>query len=145
MNMEVKSFQSARKGSRVELNANIAIVMDTIAEEAISVDINGNTVDVVAHLQNVPPLAPKDRVLIVATSEGYVVTGLLRKVDEPAYQGVLQKDGAISINAKNGITIETGDARIELTAKGKINVDGKNIYTISEGLHRIQGAKIELN
>lgn len=106
---------------------------------------NCNTSQVVAHLNNVPPLSVGDKVLVIATPQGIVVTGRLRSKSESPLEGLIYQDGKLCLRAGKSVKIQSGHAQIELTATGKIKIDGKNIYSISEGRHRLQGSTIELN
>jgi len=129
------------------VETDIAIVLDVIDDQAEMVQLFDSTNEVIifAHLNNVPPLNIGDQVLVVHTSQGYVVTGRLRTEFESALDGLSVENGMLTLTAGKSIKIQSGDAVIELTAKGKIKIDGKNIYSISEGRHRLQGSTIELN
>jgi len=143
--MGIRKIDKSNEAASKVAAADIAKVIETVSREALIIEINSEVFEVIGHLSTVPPLAADDLVLVVLTKNGYVVSGLMRAAGELPSSGIIEKDGKLFLNAKKGIKIETGDACIQLTSKGKINVDGKNIYTISEGRHRLQGATIELN
>ncbi|VAW76164.1 hypothetical protein MNBD_GAMMA12-1835 [hydrothermal vent metagenome] len=132
----------------VSENANSLATVESVKNyEAIMVSLldSADQHKVIAHLNNVPPLEVGDQILVVATVQGMVVTGRIRQQSESAVDGLTYKDGKLNLRAGKSIKIQSGPAFIELSASGKIKVDGKSIYSISEGRHRIQGGTIELN
>ncbi|VAW81744.1 hypothetical protein MNBD_GAMMA12-2569 [hydrothermal vent metagenome] len=143
--MSVKTEDLKDANSQKVGLAEIARVVDIISQEADYIEINKISYQVIGHLSTVPPLVEDDMVLVMLTAKGYVVTGRMRADDEYASYGVVEEDGKLLLSAEKYIKLETGSSTIELTSKGKIKVDGKDIYSISEGTHRIQGATIELN
>jgi len=129
----------------------IARVAEVLNHQALSIELSDTEniaekyIEITAHLNNVPPLKVGDQVLVTATAKDYIVTGRLRTEEESPLDGLTYSDGKLNLCAGKGIKIQSGDATIELTAQGKIKIDGKNIYSISEGRHRLQGSTIELN
>jgi len=126
---------------------SLATVVLARNHEAVLVTLpdSGQQHEIIAHLNNVPPLQEGDQVLVLSTKQGLVVTGSIRSESESPLDGLSYKDGKLNLRAGKSIKIQSGPAIIELTASGKIKIDGKNIYSISEGRHRLQGATIELN
>ncbi len=126
---------------------SLATVVLVSHYEAMFVTLPGSSQEykIVAHLNNVPPLQEGDQVLVLNTQQGLVVTGCIRAESESPLDGLSYKNGKLNLRAGKSIKIQSGPAVIELTADGKIKIDGKNIYSISEGRHRLQGATIELN
>ncbi len=123
----------------------IATVVDTENGEALHVQIAGEQRSVVGHFGEVPILKTGDRVAVMQIAEGAIVMSRLRRPGEAPCPLVLDQDGRLEIEAAGGICLKSGESRIEITADGRIWVDGKEIYSICEGRMRLQGSTIELN
>ena len=103
-------------------------------------------IPVFAHGSEVAQLQDGDKVLVLLVTQGAIVMHRLRKTGERPQQGFsVQTDGRLQLHNKNGITLKTDKAKIEIRADGRLYVDGKEIYAIADGMHRLQGATIELN
>ncbi len=147
--MAIRSDQ-VKSVSMISISENsnsLAIVVSVKNYEAVIISLldSADEHQVVAHLNNVPPLEVGDQVLLVMTTQGLVVTGCIRQPSESALEGLTYKNGKLNLRAGKSVKIQSGPAFIELSASGKIKVDGKSIYSISEGRHKIQGGTIELN
>jgi hypothetical protein len=118
--------------------ADICSVAKVVEEKqglAISlVFAEGQVLDVYGHLSEVP-----------ATVAGLVVTGRLRAEGEVARPLVQERNGRLILDAAAGICLQAGDACIELTPDGRIQVDGREIYHIASGRVRLQGSTVEIN
>ena len=125
----------------------IATVAEVINGEALSVLLPGEALPqrVSGHFSAVPMLKPGDRVAVMQTADGPVVMSRLRAPGEIPQPLVLNEEGRLTVDAPGGICLTSGDSRIEITADGRIWVDGKEIYSISSGRMRLQGSTIELN
>lgn len=126
----------------------IANVEDACAGEAVRVFVIAlqRSVPVLSHSSEVSPLQIDDQVLVLLTTQGVIVMQRLRKPGELPQAGFsVQQDGSLQLQNVNGITLKTNNARIEIRANGRICVDGREIYAIADGKHRLQGATIELN
>lgn len=146
MKPKIKSIQTV---AEEPAGSMLATVLDTQDGEALHVtrdDNNAEDIPIVGHASEVPPLQPGDRVVILNTRDGAIVTHRLRSTGERPTTGFnVNKDGSLSVRTSDGITLATDHATIELRADGRVFVDGKEIYAIADGLHRLQGATIELN
>jgi hypothetical protein len=129
--------------------ADICSVAKVVEEKqglAISlVFAEGQVLDVYGHLSEVPALKAGDRVLVQRTVAGLVVTGRLRAEGEVARPLVQERNGRLILDAAAGICLQAGDACIELTPDGRIQVDGREIYHIASGRVRLQGSTVEIN
>ncbi|OOG27887.1 hypothetical protein B1C78_02650 [Thioalkalivibrio denitrificans] len=130
--------------------ATVTLATVTAAHEgeATAVQPHGTEapLPVAAHASHVPPLEPGDQVIVASTAEGLVMISRLRRPGERPSQGFsVNEDGSLSVASDRGITIRTARAAIELRADGRLCVDGREIYAVADGLHRLQGATIELN
>ena len=126
----------------------VATVSDMENGEAIAVHVDGFDCDlvVVGHDTNLPPLNIGDHVIVLHTDVGAIVTSRLRQPGEgPTTAFRIREDGSLEVHAQHGIVIRTDTARLEIRQDGRVFVDGKEIYAIADGLHRLQGATIELN
>ena len=126
----------------------IATVDKAEAGEAINVFVIAmqQSFPVFAHASEIPPLQKDDTVLVLLTMQGVIVMSRLRKPGEQPQQGFsVQQDGRLQLHNKNGVTLKTDKAKIEIRSDGRVYVDGKEIYAIADGKHRLQGATIELN
>ncbi len=123
----------------------IATVVDTENGEALTVAITGEQLTVVGHFGEVPILKSGDRVAVMQAEDGVIVMSRLRSPGESPLPLALDQDGRLEIEAAGGICLKSGESRIEITADGRIWVDGREIYSISEGRLRLQGSTIELN
>jgi hypothetical protein len=126
----------------------VATVEQAEAGEATYVFVTDlqHTLPVIAHGSEVPLLQNDDQVLVLLIPQGAIVMQRLRKPGERPQQGFsIQPDGRLQLHHKHGITLKTDKAKIEIRADGRLYVDGKEIYAIADGMHRLQGATIELN
>lgn len=125
----------------------IATVHEVANDEACSVILPGEPqpLTVAGHFSAVPVLKQGDRVAVMQTADGPVVMSRLRSQGETPQPLVLNAEGRLTVEAPGGICLKSGDSRIEITANGRIWVDGKEIYSISSGRMRLQGSTIELN
>ncbi len=125
---------------------SVAKVVEAEQGQALSVMLaDGQVLDVHGHLSEVSVLNAGDRVLIQRTAAGLVVTGRLRAPGEPAGSLVKERNGRLILDAAAGICLQAGDACIELTPDGRIQVDGREIYSIASGRVRLQGTTVEIN
>lgn len=126
----------------------VATVEQSQDGEATQVLIIGlqRTVPVYAHGSEVTHLQDGDQVLVLLATQGAIVMQRLRKPGERPQRGFsIQPDGRLQLHNNKGITLKTDKAKIEIRADGRLYVDGKEIYAIADGMHRLQGATIELN
>lgn len=134
--------------SRVEAEdiCSVAKVVEAEQGQALSVMLaDGQVLDVHGHLSEVSVLSAGDRVLVQRTAAGLVVTGRLRAEGESARPLVQERNGRLILDAAAGICLQAGDACIELTPDGRIQVDGREIYSIASGRVRLQGTTVEIN
>lgn len=125
----------------------IATVVEVANGEALSVMLPGELEPsmVSGHFSEVPVLKTGDRVALMQTAGGPVIMSRLRARGETQQPLVLNDAGKLTVEAPGGICLKSGESRIEITADGRIWVDGKEIYSISSGRMRLQGSTIELN
>ena len=103
-------------------------------------------VNVYAHSTSVAVLEVGDIVLVQNIQSKYIVTSRLRRKGEAPQQGFsIKKDGSLEVKCADGIVIKSNNSRLEIQKDGRIFIDGKEIYAIADGKHRLQGATIELN
>ncbi len=123
----------------------IAAVVATQDGQAQKVERSGEQLSVIGHFEAVAILKPGDQVAVMPAEGGVIVMARLRSPGEKPNPLVLDQDGRLEIEAAGGICLKSGESRIEITADGRIWVDGREIYHISEGRLRLQGSTIELN
>lgn len=125
----------------------IATVVEVVNGEALSVLLAGEALPqmVSGHFSEVPVLKHGDRVALMQTADGPAIMSRLRARGETPLPLVLNEAGRLTVEAPGGICLKSGESRIEITADGRIWVDGKEIYSISSGRMRLQGSTIELN
>lgn len=103
-------------------------------------------VNVYAHSTSVAVLEVGDIVLVQNIQSKYIVTSRLRRKGEVPQQGFsIKEDGSLEVKCADGIVIKSNNSRLEIQKDGRIFIDGKEIYAIADGKHRLQGATIELN
>jgi len=141
INLETHSFTSGNQ-------TLIAEVIEVEHAEATNIYVPtlNKEVNVFAHSTSVPALNVGDAVLVACIESNYIVTHRLRSKGELPQQGFnLEEDGSLQVKNADGILIQSNASKIEIQKDGRIMVDGKEIYAISDGKHRLQGATIELN
>lgn len=89
------------------------------------------------------PLQAGDRVLVQPARQGWVITARLGGLTPPPFS--LDERGCVCLSGDNGIRLQVGDARIEITRAGCITVDGKEVHTLASGLQRIMGSSVQIN
>jgi hypothetical protein len=100
----------------------MAIVMKAHSGEAHSLtDVPGcpAPVSVAGHGANTPWLEEGDAVLVAPTPQGAVIFDRLRRVGEPPRTGFELIGRAAYLRAE-GIRLESGSGRLELTADGEV-------------------------
>jgi len=144
-NINNKSVVSSTK-------SQLMTVYEAINGEAVSViDDDGMILENTknskfSHASSVPYLSKGDKVIIQEISEHLIITDKIRNEDENPTAGFeINKDGSLSINSDVSIVLKTINAKITISENGKIMTDGKEIFSLSKGLNRIQGTSIELN
>ena len=123
----------------------VSLVDQGEAKEVYVID-QDVTLNVSAHATNVPFLQNGDEVVVLVDKSDAIITHRLRGSGERPQQGFdVNTDGSLTVKNANGIVIQTDKSKIELRDDGYLYIDGKEIYTISDGVYRIQGTTIELN
>ncbi len=100
----------------------VAIVMDARKGEALTLsDVPGcpEPVTVAGHGANAPWLEEGDGVLVMPTPQGAVVIDRIRRVGEPPRTGFDLIGRAAYLRAE-GIRLESGNGRLEITADGEV-------------------------
>jgi hypothetical protein len=146
MKPKIKAIQTV---AEVPAGSMLATVLNTQDGEALHVTLDDNNaadIRVVGHASEVPPLQPGDRVVILNTRDGAIVTHRLRSTGERPTTGFkVNKDGSLSVRTADGITLATDHATIELRADGRIFIDGQEIYSEAKGLQTVLGRPLKLN
>ncbi len=152
-----KEFDTSKTNNIHPINANnqetlllptIAIVFEAQQGEAITIynEVNNTHYEVSGHLYSVPKLKQGDKVLVINTQQGIIVTGRLRKENEkPTIAFTLNNDGSLNIDSDKNITFNTLNAKIEIKEGGHITISGKKIDSISSGTNQLKGERIDLN
>lgn len=125
--------------------ARVSRCEDGSAQALESIQNPGECHTVVGHGAEVPALREGDSVVALRMSEGVVVLQRLRALGEAPRPAISEADGMLVLEAGRGVVIRTGESVLELTADGKIKLDGKQIYTFGEQTVQIFGANIHLN
>jgi len=133
-------------------NSQIMIVNTVLNGEAVSLITdhefeNENNINTnFTHAASVPNLVAGDKVIVQKISNYYVITDKLRNPgDKPTTGFDINEDGSLSLDTDVSIILKTLNAKIEISANGKIKIDGKEVYSFSNGVNKIQGTSIELN
>jgi hypothetical protein len=92
------------------------------------------------------------RAVVLCSDGERIVTGVVRAPGAPELAPVepagrtVEVDGErVLLSAEREIELRCGKASIRLTADGKIVVRGAELLQVSSGLHRLQGAAVEIN
>ena len=132
-----------------ERRADFPTFLATVAEvdngAARLVSAGGEPEPVLGHISSVPALQVNDRVLAKRVSEGVVIVGRMRRAGEAPQASVVEEGGQVRIEAGRSLTLRSGLSCVELTADGRISVDGREVYSFADGRMVLQGATIELN
>jgi hypothetical protein len=77
---------------------------------------------------------------------GAVIVGWLAEPAAPALERRIEVDGRrIVISAEQELELRCGEARITLTADGKVKIQGKGILNHARELNRIRGGQVRIN
>ncbi len=144
MNNKVSRLHPEQQTLQEGMSA-IATVTQARDGEATTVKLTGQAIPVCGHFGEVPILKEGDRVAVMLTADGAVIMSRLRSQGEKPQPLILDENGRLLVEAAGGICLQSGESKIEITADGRIWVDGKEIYSISSGRMRLQGSTIELN
>ncbi|RFA29863.1 hypothetical protein CAI21_08495 [Alkalilimnicola ehrlichii] len=143
MNNNITPISHARTTATGEL----ATVVSARAGEALTVARHdGLTLPVAGHLSHVDYLAEGDTVTLAPdprAAEAVIVTGRLRRAGEDIpfrYQ-----DGRLHLTAGKKLVLQAGESTVELSADGRIVIDGKRLDGFAEKRMTFQSATIELN
>lgn len=93
---------------------------------------------VAAHASQLPELFPGDRVLVMPSMSGFVVTQHLL-TDRQALPR------SVSLKAAERFVIRCGSSHIELSADGRVLIKGDMIQQQADGRLVLKGGRIELN
>ena len=146
--MQKKIEQYAQMPFSGSTSLQLASVVSAHCGEALEIVLLGADAPyrVVAHSAETSCIQENDQVLVLLMETGAIVTHRLRRPGELPQQGFqVHNDGSLTIENANGIMIKASNAQIAIDKTGRIFVDGKEIYSIANGLHRLQGTTIELN
>ncbi len=131
-----------------QVHTYITVVTKSIGGKALTLKAFAglsDDIEVEEHLTSVPPLEKGDRVLVVVSENGLVITGKLRSKDEQPLSAIEEKDGELLFKADSKINLQVGEAQLELRANGQVIIDGQHIYSLSQGSNIIKGKVIKLN
>jgi len=107
---------------------------------------NGTDINSFVHASTVPFLNVNDKVIVQEISGSFIITDKLRTAGEGPKVGFeVNDDGSLSLFSDVSIILKTSNAKIDITPHGKIIINGNEVYSISNGVNRIQGTSIELN
>lgn len=135
--------QNATREAATPCRADVA---EAANGEALVILVGDETFPVIAHADGVPPLHVGDRVVFLATNEGAVVTHRLRAPGERPTQGfTVNPDGSLSIDSRDGITLATDHATLELRADGRILIEGEELYSLAVGVNCLRGSCVKVN
>ncbi len=128
-------------------NTQIMTVNKVLNGEAESLIMdNGTDINSFVHASTVPFLNVNDKVIVQEISGSFIITDKLRTADEGPKVGFeVSEDGSLSLFSDVSIILKTSNAKIDITPQGKIIINGNEVYSISNGVNRIQGTSIELN
>ncbi len=146
--MDNKIYRIDRRAPTTENRVSLAEVIEVENAEATNIYLPNlnKEVNVYAHSASVPALTVGDMVLVECLESLYIVTHRLRSNDEAPQQGFsLNQDGSLQVKNAEGILIQSNASKIEIQKDGRIMVDGKEIYSIADGLLLLQGALIKAN
>ena len=146
--MDNKIYRIERRVADSNNRAVLAEVIEVEHAEATNIYLPNlnKEVNVFAHSSSVPALRVGDMVLVECIESNYIVTHRLRSKGEVPQQGFsLNEDGSLQVKNADGILIQSNASKIEIQKDGRIMVDGKEVYTISDGLLLLQGALIKAN
>ncbi|WP_305044495.1 hypothetical protein [Geoalkalibacter sp.] len=135
-------------GNDEEISGRCFVAVVAVEEQGQALSLmlaHGEIREVFAHLSEVPVLKSGDRVLVQKTEEGLVVTGRLRVKGEGPRPLARDHSGRFILEAPAGLCLRAGEASIELTPDGRIQVDGKDIHGIAAGRFCLKGATVEIN
>jgi len=128
-------------------NTQIMTVCNVFNGEAVLLENDNNQINNnIIHASSVPSLIAGDKVIVLEISDTYVITDKLRAPgDKPTIGFEVNEDGSLSLYSDVSIILKTLNAKIDILENGKILIDGNEVYSLSNGLNRIQGTSIELN
>lgn len=146
--MDNKIVRMERRSSPEGTKTWLAEVIEVEGGEATNIFLpeRNREVNVYAHSTSVGFLEVGDAVLVQNIQSNYIITHRLRlKGEAPQQAFSINENGSLEINSADGIVIKSNESRLEIRKDGRIFIDGKEIYAIADGKHRLQGATIELN
>lgn len=145
-------YKINNKTEKNNSNTQMMMVFDALNGEALSLsshegNFNENEIHTdIIHASSVPYLVVGDRVIVQKISDEIIITDRLRKTGEKPTVGFeINEDGSLSLYSDISIMLKALDSKIDILNNGKILIDGREIYSRSKGINRIQGTSIELN
>lgn len=142
-----ESLPEKLKGNVAEAELTTAVVTTAQDGDALAVccDETGAICEVYAHLARASHLRPGNAVLMYRVKDKAIMIDRFRQEGERPAPGISEVDGKLCIEASKSIVLKAGKSRVELTADGRIRVDGQEIYQLADGLLRLRGATLEIN
>lgn len=128
--------------------AHMASVSAAVDGGATAVIVFGENAErlVEGHLDSVPALHSGERVCVFLTANGgAIVAGRMREAAEAPMAMLREESGHLHVSAQQSITLSTGACRIELSADGRLRVDGREIQQVAERRLGLVAATVELN
>ncbi len=134
--------------NRASSELNVAVVESTSNGRATRVlwpEKSEQPLAVYAHLAHVGRINRFDEVLVQQTDKGLVIVGLLASKQQAPAAHIEDVDGVVTVRGAKAVRLLTDNATIEVTAKGSVAIDGKQIYQQAEHAMTLKGYPIELN
>ena len=101
---------------------------------------------VCGHGAMVSELATDDKVTVLLTEEGAIITDRVCSDDERPKQAFsINQDGSLSLDNATGIDINTPHAQITISENGTVSINGKNVKTRAKAENTIRGGVIRIN
>ncbi len=141
MSARIHKFQPAQTTATTQI-ARVTVVSGGLAQR---VWLEESEVLVAAQLDHVARVMAGDQVLVSSTSAGLIVTGRIRKAEEPLPPRFELVDGVFTMSCSEDLCLRTADASIRICADGQVFIDGQQILNRAKGPLKLQGSIIELN
>lgn len=143
-NIPVSTLEKSQVMTVSGVHNGEAIVLTS--DDGIVLSNKNSTTTCFNHASSVPVLSIGDKVIIQEISNILILTDKLRASDElPSVGFEFNNDGSLNLFSDGNIKLNTANAKIDILSNGKILIDGNEVYSLSNGVNRIQGTSIELN
>lgn len=115
------------------------------AATAVTDEATGTELAVAGHFRSAGHLQPGDTVGYMNTPDGALIVDRLRREGEGPSADIQEENGHVVVSAGQSLTLMAGGSRLEISADGRIRIDGNEVQQNAHGRLALRAPSVELN